>query len=59
MSCSIYNFNLTKPKQNLTKPYLSKLIILGLPGAKKLQGPNLAISGFIKGQIIKNEKQAK
>jgi hypothetical protein len=28
----------------------------GLPGPKKLKRPYLAISSFIKGQILKNEK---
>jgi len=29
----------------------------GLPGPKKLKRPNLAISSFKKGQILKNEKR--
>jgi hypothetical protein len=29
----------------------------GLPGPKKLKTPNLAISRFKKGQILKNEKR--
>jgi len=29
----------------------------GLPGPKKLKGPNLVISSFKKGQILKNEKR--
>jgi len=29
----------------------------GLPGPKKLKRPNLAISNFKKGQILKNEKR--
>jgi hypothetical protein len=30
-----------------------------LPGPKKLKRPNLAISSFKKGQILKNEKRPK
>jgi len=33
--------------------------LTGLPGPKKLKRPNLAISSFKKGQILKNEKEAK
>jgi len=33
--------------------------VTGLPGPKKLKRPNLAISSFKKGQILKNEKKAK
>jgi hypothetical protein len=29
----------------------------GLPGPKKIKRPNLAISSFKKGQILKNEKK--
>jgi len=29
----------------------------GLPGPKKIKRPNLAISSFKKGQIMKNEKR--
>jgi len=29
----------------------------GLPGPKKLKRPNLALSRFKKGQILKNEKR--
>jgi len=32
--------------------------VTGLPGPKKLKRPNLAISSFKKGQILKNEKKA-
>ncbi len=31
----------------------------GLPGPEKWKRPNLAISSFKKGQILKNEKKAK
>jgi len=31
--------------------------VSGLPGPKKLKRPNLAISSFKKGQILKNEKR--
>jgi hypothetical protein len=31
--------------------------LAGLPGPKKLKRPNLAISSFKKGQILKNEKR--
>ncbi len=31
----------------------------GLPGPEKFKRPNLAISSFRKGQILKNEKKAK
>jgi len=31
--------------------------IAGLPGPKKCKRPNLAISSFKKGQILKNEKR--
>jgi len=33
--------------------------VSGLPGKKKLKRPNLAISSFKKGQILKNEKRPK
>jgi hypothetical protein len=33
--------------------------VSGLPGPKKLKRPNLAISSFKKGQILKNEKRPK
>jgi len=32
-----------------------RLYVAGLPGPKKLKRPNLAISGFKKGQILKYE----
>jgi hypothetical protein len=31
----------------------------GLPGLKKIERPNFAISKFKKGQILKNEKRPK
>jgi hypothetical protein len=33
------------------------MFLTGLPGPKKLKRPNLAISSFKKGQILKNEKR--
>jgi len=40
-------------------PFLKTDLVSGLPGQKKLKRPNLAISSFKKGQILKNEKKAK
>jgi len=36
---------------------LPQALLPGLPGPKKLKRPNLAISSFKKGQILKNEKR--
>jgi len=44
---------------NQSEQILSILIHSGLPGRKKFKRPNLAISSFKKGQILKNEKKAK
>jgi hypothetical protein len=46
------NSDLPKSQSLLKSPAQS-----GLPGPKKLKRPNLAISSFKKGQILKNEKR--
>jgi len=50
----ILSFPTTKRFNNGKRPFKS-----GLPGPKKLKTPNLAISSFKKGQILKKEKKAK
>jgi hypothetical protein len=42
---------------NVNWDALPKILKAGLPGPNKLKRPNLAISSFKKGQILKNEKR--